>query len=262
MILAVSAFALIVRATMPSEQPQPAGTDEPFTYSFHVDGVLEESSGFRTSRSEYWWLDSGGRLTIEDGVGKTIRGELPANDRWRKLYAGSSPEDTEGGRYPQNLFRLVTQREWDDVAVSARFRVVKDTGTRSPNRNESNGLLLMSRYQDGDNLYYAGIRVDGHAVIKKKMNGTYTTLAELPIYPGPYEGANLIPQDEWIALKSDTVTRDGATEITLYMKDSTDMWQPVLNATDADSPIRGKGHVGIRTDFMDVEFDDFRAERI
>lgn len=259
MFVAVIAFALLVRATMP---PRDDPVDEPFTYSFHVDGVLEESEDFSHSASEYWWLDSGGRLVIENGVGSTIQGALPMNDRWRRLYAESNPRDTADGRYPQNLFRLVTQREWENVSVSARFKIIKDTDIESPNRNESNGLLLMSRYQDGDNLYYAGLRVDGHAIIKKKIDGRYYTLAERPIYEDPDERVNLIPHDGWIALKSDTVTRGSIVEITLYRRDHADIWQPILNATDADSPILGQGHTGIRTDFMDVEFDDFRAEAI
>jgi hypothetical protein len=260
MLIVVTAFAFSVRAAMAPRSALPV--EEPFTYSFHIDGELEEAANFASSGSEYWWLDSGGRLIIKDGVGKTIQGALPRYDEWREKYAESSAQDTDDGRYPQNLFRLVSQREWENVAVSSRFRVTNDNESPSENRNESNGLLLMSRYQDGDNLYYAGLRVDGHAVIKKKQNGTYTTLAELPIYLGPYEGENLIPHNEWIALKSEVVTRDERVEITLSMKDHKDMWQPILSATDTDSPILGKGHVGIRTDFMDVEFDDFRAEAI
>jgi hypothetical protein len=259
MIFVVIAFASIVRIALLQKDDHDA---EPFTYSFHVDGILEESSDPASSSSEYWWLDSGGRLIIKNGVGTTIQGALPRDDRWRSRYAESSPEDTSDGRYPQNLFRLVTQHEWKNVAVSARFKVTRNNESSSENQNESNGLLLMSRYQDGDNLYYAGIRVDGHAVIKKKTNGSYTTLAEQAIYSGTYNGTNLIPRDEWIELKSETITRNGTVEIIFSMKDATGMWQPVLSAIDTESAILNQGHAGIRTDFMDVEFDDFRAEPI
>ncbi|MBL8158501.1 hypothetical protein JNK62_03135 [bacterium] len=260
MLIGVIAFALMARVAF--VQDNHPIRDEPFTYSFHIDGTLEESSDFSTSGSDYWWLDSGGRLLIEEGVGKTIQRTLPREDAWRERYAASSAEDTDSGRHPQNLFRLLTQREWEDVSVSARFRIITDNESSSRNRNESNGLLLMSRYHDGDNLYYAGVRVDGHAIIKKKRNGIYTTLAELPMYAGPYVEKNLIPHNEWISLKSEVITRDGGVEITLSMKDDADIWQPILSASDTQSPILGTGHVGIRTDFMDVEFDDFRAERI
>lgn len=259
MLIGVIAFALMVRVAF--VQNNDLRPDEPFTYSFHVDGTLEESSDFSTSGSDYWWLDSGGRLLIEDGVGKTIQGTLPRDDTWRERYAESSSEDTDTGRHPQNLFRLLTQREWENVAVSVRFRITNDNDSKSDNRNESNGLLLMSRYRDGDNLYYAGVRVDGHAVIKKKEGGVYTTLAESPIYPGAYDGTNLLPQDEWIALKSEVVTRGDQVEIILSRKNG-ETWQPILQAIDTDSPVLGNGHAGIRTDFMDVEFDDFRAETI
>ena len=258
MILSVIGFALIMRVLI--ERPASA-RDEPFTYSFHVDGILEEAPGFASSGSEYWWLDSGGRIIIEDGVGKTLQGALPVQDPWRRAYAESSAEDTGGGRYPQNLFRLVTQGKWQDVAIEARFRIVNDNDVASDNRNESNGLLLMSRYIDGDNLYYAGVRVDGHAVIKKKHRGEYRTLAEKPVFPGGYEGANLLPHDEWIHQRSETRTQGDAVEIRLFMR-SKDGWIELLSALDTTDPILSEGHAGIRTDFMDVEFDDFRAETI
>lgn len=259
MVATVVFFALLARAIGIEIRPHDA---PPFTYSFHVDGVLEEASTPEESSSEYWWLDSGGRLIIEDGVGKTIHEALPSTDRWRRMYAESSPEDTSDGRYPQNLFRLVTQRAWDDVSVSARFRVVNNNESPSENQNESNGLLLMSRYKDGDNLYYAGIRVDGRAVIKKKTDGAYTTLAEHPVFEGEYSGTNLLPY-EWIHLKSDVRTNDRIVDIKLYMKKEGETeWSEILSVQDTDRPIFGMGHTGIRTDFMDVEFDDFRAEEL
>lgn len=260
MILGTIAFTLVTRATIDPPALQP---ESPFTYSFHVDEVLEESESPTTSPSTYWWLDSGGRLTIEDNVGKTIQGSLPANDRWRREYSRTNAEDTGNGRYPQNVFRLLTQSEWENVSMEARFNIVRDNATRSPNRSESNGLLLMSRYQDGDNLYYAGVRVDGHAVIKKKVDGAYITLAEKSVFNGKYDGANNLIPREWIALKSETRTVGGAVEIRLYMKRAGETaWTELLSVRDTSNPILGLGHLGLRTDFMDVEFDDFRAERI
>lgn len=260
MLAGVTSFVIAARLLLPETHFEP---DPPlFTYSFHVDGVLDEAESYERSASEYWWLDSGGRLIIEDGVGKTLHGALTVTDGWRRRYAESSPVDTSDGRYPQNLFRLVTQREWEDVAISARFKVTKDNESSSANRNESNGLLLMSRYQDGDNLYYAGLRVDGHAVIKKKQDGAYTTLAERSVIEGRYNGTNLLPRG-WIHLRSEIRTIGNSVEIALYMsEDGNTGWIEVLTAKDTDRPILASGHVGIRTDFMDVEFDDFRAESI
>jgi hypothetical protein len=263
MIFGTIAFALIVRTATDSKPTETPGPESPFIYSFHVDGTLNEADDYQASGSPYWWLDSGGRLIIEDGVGKTIQGRLNTTDRWRVRYARTSADDTDNGYQPQNLFRLLTKREWENASVEARFRVVRDNETESSNRNESNGLLLMSRYKDGDNLYYAGVRVDGHAVIKKKLNGSYITLAEKQIFPGEYDGENNLLPRAWLALKSETRTVGDAVELRLYMKkESETEWTELVSVRDTSNPILGTGHSGIRTDFMDVEFDDFRAETI
>jgi hypothetical protein len=246
-----------------------AEVESPFSYSFSSDGILHESSSASNSSSPYWWVDSGGKLIVENGVGKTLQGELPESDPWVRRYARSSEEDTDGGVHPQNIFRLVTRSKWDNVRTDASFRILADNFSESENRNESNGLLLMSRYKDGDNLYYAGIRVDGHAVIKKKKNGRYHTLAEKPIIEGDYskdENTNLLPHNEWISLRMETTTEGETVSIKLFIKSGDKAeWTETLSATDSGEegpPITGTHALGIRTDFMDVEFDNFRAERI
>lgn len=249
-----------------------ASVMSPFLYEFRVDGTLEESGASDESTSPYWWLDSGGRLVLEDGRGKTLSGSLPALDRWRVRYALSSAGDTANGAQPQNLFRLLTRSDWENVRAEMSFRIRADNFLDSPNRNESNGLFLMSRYEDGDNLYYAGIRVDGTAVIKKKYKGAYYTLAQEKVFDGNYSrGAqvNLLPHDEWITLRSETETiSEMAVTIKLFLKrEDADDWQLLISATDrgdndSTPPISGAHPLGIRTDFMEVEFDDFRAENI
>lgn len=298
-LLATSVFALGARvlfygiphdvAALFSSQSQvasiAAAVPSPFSYDFKVRGTLLEAGAPDESSSPYWWLDSGAKMMIEDDVGKTVQGALPALDRWRIRYSLSSGTDTENGYAPQNLFRLLTRSKWNNVRIESSFRIVRDNFTESQNRNASNGLLLMSHYKDGDNLYYAGIRVDGHAVIKKKINGTYYTMAEKQIFPGEYvreNDINLLPHNEWIGLRSETKTdAKGAVTVALFMKRKDETaWTQLLTATDpprlasssgeagdgekyaSTTPITGDYPVGIRTDFMDVEFDNFKAEKI
>jgi len=162
---------------------------------------------------------------------------------------------------------MISRSVWDDARVESSFRITGDNFVDSPNRNESNGTLLLTRYRDENNFYYAGLRVDGHAVIKKKYEGTYRTLAEEQIVPGDYKNGqkkNLLPHNEWITLRLDTTTQNGITSLTLFIKED-EAWKKVLSATDGltdDSPSITSGFVGLRTDFMDVEFDDFRVETI
>lgn len=265
-----TAFILdFMLATLPPPPPIQAPLTI-FVYSFNSPGILNETGSMRESTSPYFWLNSGGELVITGGVGETMLGNALAGDYWHDLYARDNPVDTDGGTHPQNLFRLVTKSQWSSVSEQAGFYIAKDNFSASPNRNASNGLLLMSRYaMGGQTLYYAGVRVDGTAVIKKKIKGTYYTLAQSKIFSGTYNGSqdakNLIPEGAWISLRSDTVTNsNGSVTVTLYMElPGETQWKQLLVATDsgqygATAPILGPGYQGIRTDFMDVEFSSLK----
>ncbi|MEA2626055.1 MAG: hypothetical protein QOD06_2100, partial [Candidatus Binatota bacterium] len=232
--------------------------------------VVEEAGNASDSWSSGWWVNSGGRLISDGSNGGTIQGELPAGDRWRALYGRNNPTDTDGGLHPQNIFRLVTSGEWKELTQEVTFRIRALNLSSSPNRSASNGVLFFHRYQDGDDLYYAGVRVDGSAVIKKKLAGVYTTLASRKIYPGTYDREampNLLPVGRWIGMR--TLTQDlpgGGVSIRLEIRDPADggAWTPVLEADDTGAGPSGpaidvEGHAGIRTDFLDVEFDDYSA---
>jgi hypothetical protein len=246
----------------------------PFQYNFLVPGQLNEAGSMDESTSPYWWLNSGGYFTLKNNVGMTAQGSVPSKNSWYRAYASSNALDTDGGTHPQNLFRLVTRSKWESVRQEASYYIVKDNFSSSPNHNASNGLLLMSRYADaGQTLYYAGIRVDGTAVIKKKYKGVYYTMAQEKVFPGTYSGTqddkNLIPHQQWIRLRSDTKTNSGGTvTITLSMQLPGKAWQVLLAATDTGKnyggtpPISASGYAGIRTDFMDVQFKDYRLEKI
>lgn len=245
-------------------------------YTFNSPGILNETGTMGESTSPYWWVNSGGQLVIQGGTGWTMQGEAPLLNRWRIAYALSNPTDTDGGTHPQNLFRLVTKSVWTNVEVQTQFKIVKDNFSSSPNRNQSNGLLLISRYAgNGQTLYYAGVRVDGIAVIKKKINGSYYTLAQKRVFPGTYSilpstgtSQNLLPHGEWLGLKSSTMTnKDGSVSITLSMQREGGAWQVLLQTTDRGDaavrktpPITGAAYIGVRTDFMDVQFASFRAK--
>ncbi len=240
-------------------------------FTFNVPGILEESE-FDTSSSPYWWLDSGGRLVIAGGIGKTIQGALSEGDPWRRRYATSNSADTDNGYHPQNLIRLVSRITWKNPRVEAAFRIIRDNLSTSVNRNASNGLLLMTRYRDADTLYYAGIRVDGYAIIKKKYLNVYYTMAEKKVFPGAYDrnmSPNLLPKGEWLHLAAETMTAENGTVLVgLFMKRKEEQtWTALLSTADDGSfgetpPIPGPARFGIRTDFMDVEFDNVHVSEI
>lgn len=226
--------------------------------------MLQAAGSMAQSSSPYFWISSGGRLEIKNGVGQTIQGELPLTDAARIVYAKVNPLDTDQGKLPQNTFRLVSKSTWQNAEERVLFRVTKHNLTDTPNRDGYSGIFLMTRYRDKDNLYYAGLRNDGFAVIKKKIRGTYYTLSDVTYFTGvPYDkfrNPSLIPTNTWMGMKVETVTEtDGTVHITLFVdQNNTGTWQNVLSATDrgvGGRPFGGAGHGGIRTDYMDVEFD-------
>ena len=252
-----------------AEAAEARAVTSPFLYTFNADGILYETGSMSESSSPYFWLNSGGKMLFKNGLGSTIMGALPTSDRWAKLYKSSSSVDTDQGKYPQNLFRLLTRSKWGNASEEIKFKIDSINETNTPNRDGYSGILLMSRYLDGNNLYYAGIRMDGEAVIKKKINGTYFTLASKKgIFPGTYNKSsnpNLIPEDTWMRLKSDTRTQsDGSVTITLSLDRGNGVYETILTTKDTKATGGGTltkdGYMGVRTDYMDIMFDNYRIQ--
>jgi hypothetical protein len=275
-IIAFESLLLKARQVPLPEQEQIAAVglaeDQQFYYTFNTNGVLQESGDLDESSSPFWWLNSGGQMLLSDGVGKTITGEN-SNEKWRKAYKEANPVDTDDGLHPQNIFRLLTKRKWDKLTQEIHFKIDSIVLSDSTNRNDSNGVLLMHRYQDRNNLYYAGVRVDGNAVVKKKRDGKYYTLAITPLF---YSEAlynrntnpNLIPGIKWIGLRS-AITTDtlGKVHITVWTdKQNLGQWQKIIEIVDdgriGGPAITAPGLAGIRTDFLETEFDNYRIVKI
>lgn len=235
--------------------------------TFSTSQTIDESGSISGSVSSRWWVNSGGRFIINGSTARTIFGDLPSSDKWYKEYLSSNALDTDNGLHPQNIFRLVEREFWKNFSQEVYFKIAKYNVSQSPNRNASNGVLLFNRYQSGDSLYYTGIRVDGNIVVKKKLNGTYYTLGTLKQFPGTYSitsNPNLLPLDQWMGLKTTVKDMpDGRVEIVVYTDiTNSKQWTESLKVydtpgTNGASTINTQGYAGIRTDFMDVEFDDY-----
>jgi hypothetical protein len=234
-----------------------------FVDEFDIERRLEEAGIPEQSSDANWWLNSGALLVIEDGEAKTAQGEVPILNPWRSRYAQANPLDTDGGRHPQNLFRLLTRHQWENTLQELHFTVYWYRASETPNRRASNGVFLMSRYADGDNLYYLGLRVDGHAVIKKKRGGIYYTLTYEPITEGVrYDRntePNLLPLDERVKIRAVTQDTEEGVLLELYHEHN-GAWELAARALDdgiVGGPILEKGRAGIRSDFMDLGFDRY-----
>ena len=240
--------------------------------SFDFSQSLEEAGTPEDSKSKNWWVNSGAYLVKEDTVLKTVQAELPVADKWAKLYKQTTPVETDNGLHPQNIFRLVNKSTILNFRQQAYFKINKTILSRSPNRNESNGLLFFNRYNDGDNLYYTGIRVDGIAIVKKKKNGVYTTMSQTKFFDGSYNkesNPNLLPQNQWLGLRSEVQnTPSQQVLIKLFLdREANGNWHQIAEVTDDNSNFDGAAftnpaHVGIRTDFMDVEFKDYSLTQL
>jgi hypothetical protein len=236
-------------------------------YTFNKDGVLSSASKMDDSSSPYFWITAGARLVIKDGVGQTTQGALPATHPQRIAYSTVNPLDTANGYYPQNTFRLVTRSAWGDSEATIRFNIVKTNLTNTPNRDGYSGVFLESRYIDANNVYYAGVRHDGLAILKKKIGGVYHTLTYKQAYgtTGTYNrttNPNLLPQNKWVGLKLRTTNlANGSVKLELLADNANNgKWTTLV--TYVDTGIGGAtfskpGFSGVRTDYMDVLFDNF-----
>ena len=84
------------------------------------------------------------------------------------------------------------------------------------------------------------------------------------------ENPNLLPMDEWLGLKAEfRNTPDGNVDVKLYAKvGKNGEWKLAASVIDDGRKefgthiIDGEGHAGIRTDFMDVEFSNYKISEI
>lgn len=264
-IVPLGSFAVVHAASA-------APVSNPFHYEFRIDGTVNESGDISSSASPYWWVNSGGKMLLAGGIGKTVQGNLELGSYWQRIYAAANPLDTDNGLHPQNIFRLVSRNQWQNAQQEIHFKINRYNVSASPNRDGYNGVLLFNRYVDSQNLYYTGVRVDGTAIIKKKKNGTYYTLASRKILNGTYNrtnSPNLLPINKWMAIRSRVSNNaDGSVNIGLYTDmENNGTWTLVAEARDdgrsfGGAAITQPGAGGLRSDFMDLEFDNFRFTNI
>ncbi len=244
-----------------------------FQDNFSKDKIVEEAGDLNSSRDENWWVNSGAFLYVKNGVGQTIFGKLKKDNKWQKDYYDYNKQETDNGYRPQNIFRLITKSRWRNLQQEVYFNIQHYELSPDKHRSESNGFLLFNRYQDGDNLYYTGLRVDGAVVVKKKYKGKYYLLGYKKILKGKYDRkkkANLIPQQKWLGLKSEvrTIKNNQVTiQVFVKLKEGQNNWQKILSVKDDGKKYGGpailnEGYAGIRTDFMDVKFDNYKIREL
>lgn len=247
--------------------PPPVVSTVAFSDTFSTAATIEEAGSMSGSNSSSWWVSSGAYSYSADGIGSTVLGSLSATNPWRVAYYISNSIDTDGGYHPQNIFRLVTKTAWQNYAQEAYFNTVTLNTSESTERDAWSGIFFFNRYQDQNNVYYTGIRDDGRVVIKAKKAGIYTTLADKVFWSGTYNrttNPTLLPKNKWIGLKSEVKTLTNNTvSVKVYIDETGGgTWTLAIEATDTQNPILTAGYAGIRTDFRDVQFDNFKITNL
>ena len=224
--------------------------------------VIEETRSSETSSSPMLWVSSGALFFVNDaGLGTTVVGELPPDHPWRQEYARTNPRDTDGGGHPQNVFRLFRREILGNAVGGLTFRLLATNPSDSPERGPWSGVFLLHRFLGGGDFYAAGVRMDGRAVIKRKRDGAFTTLALRDLFGSPAAfdrnaNPNLLPAGRPIRLDTRVETLgDGSVTLGLSVDG-----EPVLEATDpGPSAIRSDGFPGMASDFMDLEIRRLEA---
>ncbi len=233
--------------------------------------IIAETGKQKDALDPAWWLSSGARVHRTGKTVTTVQGKLADTDQFRLLYAASNPIDTDNGYRPQNILRLVTRAKFKNFNQQVFFNINQINTSKSLNRNQSNGVFFFNRYQDSNNIYYVGIRVDGSAVVKKKLNGRYYLLKSVAVYPGRYNREtlpNLLPIKRRIGIKTVIVNKaNNNVDIKMYLNDNQlgSGWTKVLQIEDTGADVERilkRGYAGIRSDFMDVSFDSYEAIEI
>lgn len=254
-------------------KPQDGASTKVVFAGFKDSTILQEAGDISSSDSAYWWLNSGGLFLVDGGIGKTVQGELSTKSNWYKLYLATNPRDTDNGVHPQNIFRLVNRNKYLNFRQEMYFKIVRDHLSASEFRNESNGVLFFNRYADGNNLYYAGIRVDGYAVVKKKIDGTYYQMALEKVFDGPpydlVKSPDILPKNVFMGLRTEVRNiAGGKVNVKVFMDiRGNGHWKQIISVDDEDGKyggpvLRAADHAGIRTDFMDVEFKNYKIEEL
>lgn len=218
---------------------------------------------FTTTTSAHKWTENFGRYahneTVECSSSRSRRSSLDTTSGCLYGRHVNGSQLFKRGWTTTHNFRAVALRldnanrraRYTKTSTSARFHVKaiqRNTSTVKP------GVNLFARYTNADNLYVAALKTDGTIFIQSKVKCNYRTIArgKMPFKLGT-----------WYTLKL-TVERqaDGRDLLRFYVDN---MSTPVLtgrsstnNGTSEANHLRS-GTVGVRTDYVDVFLDDWKA---
>jgi hypothetical protein len=137
---------------------------------------------------------------------------------------------------------------YTNTQTEARFHVKALQSTTGDIR----GVNLFARYTDADNLYVAGFRSNGTIFISSKVKCNYRTIAS---------GTRSFSLNTWYTLKLTVNRQSDGRDLLVYSINGTEVlrgYSGTNNGTVEADHLRS-GTVGIRTDYVDVFLDEWRA---
>ncbi len=90
-------------------------------------------------------------------------------------------------------------------------------------------------------------------------------MASTKIFPGTYNRSSqpsLLPKNVWMGLTTEVLNNsDGSVRIRLHVDTGNGVWWLIFDTVDdgryGGAPFTAAGYGGLRSDFMDVDFDHF-----
>lgn len=245
------------------------------------------ANGLVTNEFAYWnphdplakkspdWQMTSGSLFVKNGVFWTGVPDACFNDQ-------ASPNPHSGNCMDSDVFRLNTARKFSgSIGVSLKLQQQNEIHKAGCNKGDTcwYGTHIWLRYQNEFNLYYVSVnRADGDVVIKRKVpcgsdnSGTYFVLGDYVKHD--------FRTDSWNTYTATVQTNhDGSVTIKLY-DDSYSTTKPIDVGTDrggtnpnwsasckthehyasaAYQPITAAGAVGVRGDYANFEFTNFKV---
>lgn len=202
--------------------------------------VNELSAAGGGGRTDPVWRQTSGSLFADGGV--AYSGPIDA----------TKPDVTSRDTTNSAVFRVVTHNaELGDVNVALRFRIERYGSTSQTPEHDWDGLHLLMRYADANNLYSLSFaRRDGTVAIKRKAEGpdadaTYATLRQGQLH---------VPVGTWHDLAASARNTAEGVLLEVWIDDTR-----VLRALDTDvdgTALWSAGRVGIRGDNVEFRFDN------
>jgi hypothetical protein len=229
----------------------------------------------KAKRSADWQMTSGS-LFARSGVYWT---GIPDSCRGQGHPNASSTNCTGS-----DVFRLNTVRKFGgDIRVSLKLLQLRDLHNPSCDSDDScwHGTHLWLRYRNQYDLYYASLnRADGKIVIKRKVpcgpdnRGTYFVLGDYVPHPFRAGGWNdyavtISNRRDSVLIKlfDENVSRTRPVDVAFDRGGTNPNWSkgcttPGRYSSSSYPPLTGAGAVGIRGDYAEFEFSDFRVSSL